>query len=148
MTADDSDANREVARTALEQVCARGDMTLAPKCYAEDFADHVGSLEYHGLGGVERSTALYRALFDDLAFNVVDQVAEGDRVASRFVVTGSNRGRTLNLWGITISRLRDGRIIEDYSAFNSLELLKQLGVWRTLLAAPRMLRALRDGRPS
>jgi hypothetical protein len=96
MTADDSDANREVARTALEQVCSRGDMTLAPKCYAEDFADHVGTLEYHGLGGVEQSTAVYRALFDDLAFNVVDQVAEGDRVASRFLVTGSNRGRTLN----------------------------------------------------
>jgi hypothetical protein len=67
-------------------------------------------------------------------------------VASRFVVTGSNRGRTLKLWGITISRLRDGRIVEDYSAFDSLELIKQLGVWRTLLAAPRLLRALRDGR--
>jgi hypothetical protein len=48
--------------------------------------------------------------------------------------------------GITISRLRDGLIVEDYSAFDGLELLKQLGVWRTLLAASRMLRALRDGR--
>jgi predicted ester cyclase len=123
-------------------------LALAPKCYAEDFADHVGSLQYHGLEGVDRSTALYRALFDDLAFNVVEQVAEGDRVASRFVVTGSNRGRRVNLWGITISRFRDGRIAEDYSAFDSLELLKQLGVWRALLAAPRMLRALRDGRAS
>jgi ketosteroid isomerase-like protein len=102
------DTNRQVARTALEQVCSRGDMTLAPRCYAEDFADYVGSLEYHGLDGVERSTALYRALFDDLAFDVVDQVAEGDRVASRFVLTGSNRGRRVRLWGITISRLRDG----------------------------------------
>jgi hypothetical protein len=82
MTADDSDANREVARTALEQVCSRGDMTLAPKCYAEDFADHVGSLEYHGLVGVERSTALYRALVDDLAIDVVDQVAKGDAQAA------------------------------------------------------------------
>ena len=52
MTAEDADANREVARTALEQVCPRGDMTLAPKCYAEDFADHVGRLEYQGLVGV------------------------------------------------------------------------------------------------
>jgi hypothetical protein len=74
-------------------------MTLAPQCYAEDFADYVGSLEYHGLAGVERSTALYRALFDDLAFDVVDQVAEGDRVASRFVLTGSNRGRRVRSWG-------------------------------------------------
>lgn len=73
----DLDSNRQVASTALEQVCSRGDMTLAHQCYAEDFADYVGSLEYHGLDGVERSTALYRALFDDLAFDVVDQVAEG-----------------------------------------------------------------------
>ena len=44
--------NRDVARTALEQVCARGDMTLAPRCYAEDFVDHVGRLEYHGVDEV------------------------------------------------------------------------------------------------
>lgn len=93
----DVDANREVARTPLERVCSRGDMSLAPECYAEDFAEYVGSLEYHGLDGVERSTALYRALFDDLAFNVVDQVAEGDRVASRFVLTGASRGRRVRL---------------------------------------------------
>lgn len=70
---------------------------------------------------------------------------EGDRVASRFILTGSNRGRPVRLWGITISRLRDGRIVEDYSAFDSMELLK-LGLWRTLLAAPALLRALRAGR--
>jgi predicted ester cyclase len=139
----DAATHRDVARTALEQVCSRGDMTLAPRCYAEDFADHVGRLEYHGLDGVWRSTAFYRALFDDLAFEVVDQVAEGDRVASRFVLTGSNRGRTVRLWGIVISRFRDGRIVEDWSAFDSLELVRQLGLVRTALAAPRMLRALR-----
>jgi predicted ester cyclase len=139
----DAATHRQVARTALEQVCSRGDMTLAPRCYAEDFADHVGRLEYHGLDGVRRSTAFYRALFDDLAFEVVDQVAEGDCVASRFVLTGSNRRRAVRLWGIVISRFRDGRIVEDWSAFDSLELLRQLGLVRTGLAAPRMLRALR-----
>jgi predicted ester cyclase len=139
----DTTTHRDISRTALEQVCSRGDMTLAPRCYAQDFADHVGRLEYHGLDGVRRSTAFYRALFDDLAFEVVDQVAEGDRVASRFVLTGSNRGRTVRMWGIVISRFRDGRIVEDWSAFDSLELVRQLGLVRTALAAPRMLRALR-----
>jgi predicted ester cyclase len=139
----DSDSNKDVTRIALDRVCSRGDMALAPRCYAEDFADHVGRLEYHGLEGVQRSTALYRALFDDLTFDIVDQVAEGDRVASRFVLTGTNRGRRVRLWGITISRLRDGRIVEDWSAFDSLELLRQLGLRRALLAAPQLLRAAR-----
>ena len=140
------DQNREVARTALEEVCARGDMELAPQCYADDFADHVGSLDYEGLDGVRRSTALYRALFDDLAFEVVDQVAEGDRVASRFVLSGLNRGRRVRMWGIVISRLRDGRIVEDWASFDGVELLRQLGLRRTLLAAPRLLRTLREAR--
>jgi predicted ester cyclase len=139
--------NREVARTALEQVCARGDMNLAPRCYAEDFVDRVGRMEYHGLDGVRRSTDLYRLLFDDLAFEVVDQVAEGDRVASRWVLTGANRGRPVRLWGITISRLREGRIVEDWSAFDGLELLRALGIWRTLLIAPGFLRPLLKRRP-
>lgn len=52
MTMSTRDAeNREVVRTALEQVCARGDMALSPSCYAEDFVDHVGRLEYRGLEG-------------------------------------------------------------------------------------------------
>ena len=140
--------NRDVARTALEQVCARGDMALAPRCYAEDFVDHVGRLEYRGLDGVRRSTELYRRLFDDLAFDVVDQVAEGDRVASRWVLTGSSRGRPIRLWGITISRLRDGRIVEDWSAFDGLELLRALGLWRTFLIVPGFLRPLLKRRSS
>jgi predicted ester cyclase len=118
-------------------------MALAPECYATDFVDHVGRLEYRGLDGVRRSTALYRELFDDLAFAVEDQVAEGDRVASRWVMTGMNRGRKVRLTGITISRLRDGRIVEDWSTFDSGELLRGLGALRTLRAAPRLLAALR-----
>jgi predicted ester cyclase len=132
-----------VARKALEQVCARGDLELARECYAADFVDHVNAMDLHGHEGIRQSTDLYRALFDDLQIRVVDQVSEGDRVASRWVMTGSNRGRRAELTGITISRIDDGRIVEDWSALDSLELLRQLGVVRTLLAAPRLLRAVR-----
>jgi predicted ester cyclase len=137
----------ELTRTALERVCTRAEPELAADCYAEDFADHVNGLEYHGLDGVERSTALYRALFEDLRIEVVDQVADGDRVANRWQLTGSNRGRQVRLTGITISRVRDGRIVEDWTALDSLDLIRGLGLMRTLLAAPRLLRALRDARP-
>jgi len=137
----DSADNATVARTAIEQVCARGDMALARCCYAEDFADHFASSEYHGHDGVRRSTELYRALFGDLVFDVVDQVTEGDRVASRWILTGTNRGRRVQVWGITVSRLRDGRIVEDWTGFDSLDLVRRLGLMRTLLAAPRLLRA-------
>jgi predicted ester cyclase len=146
MPADAAVTNRDVARTAIERVCAKGDMALAPTCYAEDFADYFASSEYHGLDGVRESTELYRALLDDLRFEVVDQVEEDDRVASRWVLTGSNRGRPVRLWGITLSRLRDGRIVEDWTGFDSLELVRQLGVVRTFLAARLLLRASRSAK--
>jgi ketosteroid isomerase-like protein len=136
-------SDREVARTALERVCSRADFGLAPDCYAEDFVDHVNGLQFRGLEGVRRSTALYQALFDELRIEVVDQLAEGDRVASRWVMRGSNRGREVELTGITISRLRDGRIVEDWTATDGIDLLRGLGVVRTLLAAPRLLGAQR-----
>jgi len=136
-------ADAAVARKALEQVCARGDLELARECYAPDFVDHVNAMDLHGHEGIRKSTDLYRALFDDLQIRVVDQVSEGDRVASRWVMTGSNRGRRAEMTGITISRMDGGRIVEDWSALDSLELLRQLGFVRTLLAAPRLLRAVR-----
>jgi hypothetical protein len=91
---------RDGARTALEQVCARGDTTLAPRCYAEDSVDHVGRMQFCGLGGVRRSTELYRRLFDDLVFEVVDQLADGGQVAGCWGLTGSNRGRPNSVVGI------------------------------------------------
>jgi predicted ester cyclase len=136
-------ADAVIARKALEQVCARGDLELARECYAADFVDHVNALDLHGHEGVRRSTDLYRVLFDDLRIRVADQITEGDRVVSRWVMTGSNRGRPAEMSGITISRMKGGRIVEDWSAFDGLELLRQLGIVRTLLAAPRLLRAAR-----
>jgi hypothetical protein len=75
-------------------------------------------------------------VIDDFDFEVLDQGAEGDRAATRFAVTGVNRARRLRLDGITLSRPRDGRMVEDWSAIDKLELVRQLGLGRTLLAAP------------
>jgi hypothetical protein len=105
--------NRETARMAIEQVCARGDMALAPSCYAGNFADYFSSTEYHGLDGVRQSTELYRQLFDDLAFEVVDQVTEGDRVANRSpartVVDKSGFGASRSADSATDESSRTGR---------------------------------------
>jgi hypothetical protein len=116
---------------------ARGDIELAPSCDAGGFVDHVGRLEYRGLDGVERSTRLYRALIDDLAFTVLDQIAEGDRVETRFALTGSSRGRRLRLEAITLSRLRDGRTMEGL-----------IRVRRARAAPPARLLAHAAGRPA
>jgi predicted ester cyclase len=113
-----------------------------PDVYHPDFIDHVNALEYRGHEGARQSVALYKELFPDLRFVVEDQVSEGDRVASRWTLYGTHRGRKVTLSGIVISRFEDGRIIEDHAASDTMELVRQLGVWRLLLLAikhPRLV---------
>jgi predicted ester cyclase len=74
-------------------------------------------------------------LFPDLSFKVEEQVTEGDRVASRWTLHGTHRGRRVELRGVVISRFQDGRIIEDHAASDTMELVRQLGLWRTALLA-------------
>jgi hypothetical protein len=88
------------ARTALEQVCGRGDLDRARELYAEDFVDHVNALDFHGQAGIARSVALYRAVFPDLEIRVVDQTTDGDRVTSRWTLHGTHKDRAVTLPGI------------------------------------------------
>jgi hypothetical protein len=57
-------------------------------------------------------------------------VSEADKVASRFTLHGTHRGRAVALQGIVISRFHDGRIIEDWAVTDTVEILRQLGPGR------------------
>jgi predicted ester cyclase len=133
------------AREALEQVCARGDLERARELYAEDFVDHVNALDFHGHDGIARSVAFYRAIFPDLEIRVLDQSTDGDRVTSRWTLHGTHNGRAVTLPGITISRFENGKIAEDWTVSDNLELLRRLGARRGLALAARHLTGRRPG---
>jgi predicted ester cyclase len=123
----------EIARVALEEVCAGRRPDKLEHIYHEGFVDHVNDVTYLGRDGARRSISGYQALFSDLAFRVDDQVTEGYKVASRWTLTGTHRSRRVELHGIVLSCVRDGQIIEDWAFTDRVELLRQLGAWRSVL---------------
>jgi len=123
----------ESARRALERVCSGAGLDPASRYYSPSFVDHVNDLQFHGLAGAERSVQLYRKLLSDISIHVEEQVATGDRVASRFVVSGTSHGRRVRFNGITVSRFENGLIVEDWSVTDTLGMLRQLGLARSLL---------------
>jgi predicted ester cyclase len=135
-----------VARRALEDVCSGRDPAGIAEVYHPQFVDHVNALEYHGTDGARQSIALYRELFPDLRFVVDEQVSEGHRVASRWTLTGTHRGRRVRLGGIVISRFEDDKIVEDWACSDTLDLARQLGAWRSMLLLVKHHRLLRAGR--
>jgi ubiquinone/menaquinone biosynthesis C-methylase UbiE/ketosteroid isomerase-like protein len=134
----------ETARMALEEVCSGRDLDGISRVYHPEFLDHVNGLEYRGHEGARRSVALYLELFPDLRFQVEEQVSEGDRVASRWTLRGTHRGRAVELRGIVISRFEEGRIIEDWAASDTMELVRQLGLRPTLQLALKHRKLLFD----
>lgn len=135
----------DLARHALEQVCSGSDPSAAVGVYSPDFHDHVNAAQYHGHDGIRKSLRLYQLVFSDgdLGIRVEDQVTEGERVASRWVAEGHNRGRPIRIWGIVVSRIEDGVIVEDWAASDNLQLIRQLGPWRLLLLGVEVLRRKR-----
>jgi predicted ester cyclase len=62
----------------------------------------------------------------------VDELAEGDRVATRWLATmtpaeGPASGKQVELRGITIERFEDGKVVEAWRSMDMLGLLRQLG---------------------
>ena len=127
------------ARDALQFVCS-GQVERLPEFYDEEFVDHVNAMTFRGHAGARESVGFYRSLFDDLRFEIDDQVTEGDTVATRWTLHGTYRRKAVTLHGIVISRFRDGRIIEDHAVSDSLERPRALGLARTVMLVIDVLR--------
>ncbi len=134
------------ARGALERVCSGRNLEPPDRYYRPAFVDHVNDMEFRGLEGARRSVDLYRKVLEEMDVTVQDQLVHGDRVTSRFVVTGRSGNRRVRFNGITISRFEDGRIVEDWSVTDTLGLLRQLGLWRSILLGLRTWRSLNGTR--
>jgi len=130
-----------LARQALEEVCARADIQAAERLYSERFVDHVNGRVFHGHEGIRHSVGLYQELFDDLVIRVEDQVSEGDKVASRFTLSGKRGGRSVSVTGTTISRFSDGKIVEDFTVTDTTSLVRQLGLRGTIAVGFAWLRS-------
>lgn len=61
----------------------------------------------------------FRRKYPNARFKIEDQLAEGDKVASRLIATAkrSTDGQEVVLYGLNISRIADGRIIEEWMAW-------------------------------
>jgi hypothetical protein len=128
------------ARGAIEIVCS-GDVSRIEEYYSPEFVDNVNDAVHHGYDGLLKSFVFYKSIFDGgWRFEVVDQLTEGDRVASRWVLRGRCRGRRVELAGVTISTVdKTGQVREDFGHADSLSLLGQLGVLRSLRLGAEVL---------
>lgn len=133
--------NKAVARRVFDEIFNQGKFEAAAEIYAPDFVNR-GPRRSLGLKEDQDAARGWRQAFPDLKVTVEKLVAEGDLVTVLWVGRGTNTaagnglpatGKPVELRGITIWRIAGGRIREEWSAFDRLSMMQQLG----LLPAPQ-----------
>jgi steroid delta-isomerase-like uncharacterized protein len=131
--------NSTIIRRFVEAVINQGQMESAATFVWEDVVEQVPMPgQGPGLEGLKNVLRGMRAAFPDLNFSIEEQIAEGDKVASRFEWTGTHQeeflgvpatGRHVRVWGIVIDRLEGGRIKDTRILMDTLGLMMQLGAF-------------------
>jgi steroid delta-isomerase-like uncharacterized protein len=135
-----AETNKALVRREFEEMFTQGgDLDTVAEFYAPDYVLHEPtSGEVRGLEAAREFAATYRVAFPDLETAIEDQVAEGDKVVSRFSGRGTHLGESeefgpatgnrIEITGITIDRLVDGKIVEEWTNYDALSLLQQIGL--------------------
>jgi predicted ester cyclase len=129
--------NAAIVRRFVEEVITLGKIDSAGEFVWEDVVEQVPLPgQGPGLEGLKDILRTIRAAFPDIEFSILEQISEGDKVASRFEWTGAHRGefmgvpptgRRVRVWGVVIDRLVDGRIKDTRILMDTIGLMMQLG---------------------
>jgi steroid delta-isomerase-like uncharacterized protein len=127
-----TEANKALVRRHYEEVWNAGDLALIDQLFAPDFMVHS---EHWGPEGERQWVTTARTAFPDIHFTIEAQVAEDDLVVTRWSWQGTHRGafmdlpatgRAVSFSGITIYLITKGKLVQDWTEFNWLDLQRQL----------------------
>lgn len=134
-----TEENKAHIRRVIEDLYSRGDLSAAEELYDTNYIRHdpatpdVGT----GLSAIKQVVNTYRTAFPDLNLTVEDMVAEGDKVLGRWSARGTHQGdlqgiaptgKRFEIAGLTLMHIVDGRIVEEWTHWDVLGMLQQLGV--------------------
>ncbi|MDO0935679.1 ester cyclase [Streptomyces sp. DG2A-72] len=126
------------ARRFFDALPGKGEAPTFNDVLIEDYHDHDPSnpQDAIGLDAIRREVEMWRGGFD-FSFTIEDQLAQGDRVCTRWTWNGLHKGEFLGIastgkrvtmTGTTIHRCTaDGKIAEGWWQYDRLGLMEQLG---------------------
>ncbi len=133
-----TEANKAIVRRFLEGIFSQGNPDVVDELADPDFVVHDPSSEAGQVGaeGVKESIAWSHSAFPDLRVTIEDQVAEGDKVATRWRVRGTHQGEMMGaaptgnqvtFTGTQTDYISGGKMVESWSNWDTLGMLQQIG---------------------
>lgn len=129
--------NKTLARRWFEEGFTQGNLDVADELFAADYVNH-NALPGQGTGpeGTKHNVTMLRSGFPDLQVTVEDQIAEGDKVVTRWAMSGTHQGalmgvaptgKRVTVTGIIVFRVSGGKAVEGWLNWDTLGLMRQIG---------------------
>jgi predicted ester cyclase len=133
-----AEENKALARRWFEDLFNAGNLEVADEIIAPDHINHDLTLPDipSGPEGQKQIVNLYRGAFTNAHISVEEQLAEGDKVVTRWSGSGTYQGELMGvaptgnqvtITGLTINHLSDGKIVESWSNYDALGMMRQIG---------------------
>jgi len=147
-----AEENKAIFRRYVEEVSNRGNLEVADEIFDRYLAHQPdGAVLERGPEDVKRFMAEFRRAFSGFHSSVEDQIAEGDRVMTRWTIRGIHEsefrgiaptGEEVEINGIGIFRFSpEGKVVESWDSYDQLGMMRQR-YEQELRVARRIQRAL------
>lgn len=133
--------NKELIRRCWLEAFNQGNMRGLDEIVDLNYTYHGPGMEINGRDGIKQFVATLRSGIPDVQMSMEQQLAEGDEVATRWRIQGTHKGtlfgvaptgKHVTCTGLVISRIANGKIMEEWEEFNQLGMLQQMGTVPTL----------------
>jgi predicted ester cyclase len=129
-----SEENKALVRRLIKEV-EKGNLDVVDEVLAPDFVDHdLLPDQVPDREGYKRGLSKDRAALSNFDITIEDQIAEGDKVVTRFTWRGTHdqgkimgmapTGKKVEVTSIFIHRIAGGKVKEEWSASDTLERLR------------------------
>ena len=133
-----AEENKALVRRAFEEGWNTGNLDVFDEVDAPDHVLHDPSVpeDVVGIDGIKGFASMFLQAFPDLHFTIEEQIAEGDKVVTRWTSSATHKGDLMGIAptgnrtgvsGVTISRISGGKLVEDWNNWDTLGLMRQIG---------------------
>ena len=134
-----SEKNKATINRVAKELWTGGNLSVADEVLSPSYILHDPSVPSLGRGiePFKQFAAGYHVAIPDLKLTINDMVADGDKVVWRWTVSGTHNGplmgipatgKPVEFTGTVLSRFENGKWAEDWTNWDTLGLLQQIGV--------------------
>jgi steroid delta-isomerase-like uncharacterized protein len=133
-----SEYNKARIREFIDRVLTAGEVDATGDYFHSDMVEEVPFPgQGPGLDGLKETLTRIRRAFPDSQWKVEEQIAEDDKVLTRFLWSGTHQGeflgipatnRGIQVWGMVIDRFEDRKVKSTRILLDTLSMMQQFGV--------------------